>query len=465
MAAPARETGDDPIIAVATAPGRGGIGVVRLSGRSIAWVAEGILGRVPPAREATLLPFRFHDVVIDRGIALWFDAPASYTGEDVLELQGHGGPVVLQSLVSACLALAREQGRRLRIAEPGEFTRRAFLNDKLDLAQAEAVADLIDAQTEAAARSAVASLDGRFSTTIHALVDGVLALRLLVEATLDFPEEEIEFLQGGDALGKLDRLRAQLDGVLAQARQGALLRDGIRVVLAGLPNAGKSSLLNALAGEEAAIVTPVAGTTRDTVERRIAIDGVPVIVIDTAGLRETDDVVEAIGIERSWKAVLTADAVIHLHDAAADDAAGDLALAAQLAARVPARVPVLQVFNKRDLADASSRMEAGDIAVSAVTHEGLDVLRDALRTAAGIEPRGDDIFIARGRHLEALRVAQQHLAAASDNAKSGDAISDARLDLFAEELRLAQQALGSITGEVTSDDLLGAIFSRFCIGK
>ncbi|CAN5159839.1 tRNA uridine-5-carboxymethylaminomethyl(34) synthesis GTPase MnmE [soil metagenome] len=465
MAAPARETGDDPIIAVATAPGRGGIGVVRVSGRSIDWIAAGLLGRVPPAREATLLPFKFHDAVIDRGIAVFFKAPASYTGEDVLELQGHGGPVVLQSIVTACLELARETGHRLRIAEPGEFTRRAFLNDKLDLAQAEAVADLIDAQTEAAARSAVASLDGRFSSTIHALVDGVLALRLLVEATLDFPEEEIEFLQGGDALGKLDRLQAQLAGVLAQARQGALLRDGVRIVLAGLPNAGKSSLLNALAGEEAAIVTPVAGTTRDTVERRIAIEGVPVIVIDTAGLRDTDDVVEAIGIERSWKAVQGADAVIHLHDSTATDVAGDLALAAQLAERVPPRVPVLQVFNKRDLVPATGRTASDVMAVSALTHEGLDELRQALRAATGIEARSDDVFIARERHLEALRIAQSHLAAAASNARAGDAISDARLDLFAEELRLAQQALGSITGEVTSDALLGAIFSRFCIGK
>lgn len=457
--------GDDPIVAVATAPGRGGIGVVRVSGRSIAWLAEALLGRVPPAREATVSAFMHGGRVLDRGIALWFAGPASYTGEDVLELQGHGGPVVLQSIVAACLELARECGLPLRIAEPGEFTRRAFLNDKLDLAQAEAVADLIDAQTEAAARSAVASLDGRFSTTIHALVEGVLALRLLVEATLDFPEEEIEFLQGGDALGRLDALRAQLDGVLATARQGALLRDGIRVVLAGLPNAGKSSLLNALAGEEAAIVTPVPGTTRDTVERRIAIDGVPVLVIDTAGLRDTDDVVESIGIERSWKAVLNADAVIHLHDATTVDPSGDAALARELAARVPPRVPVLQVWNKRDVADASARLRPGDLAVSALTHDGLEALREALRQAAGIEARSDDVFIARERHLDALRTARAHLEAASANARAGDAISDARLDLFAEELRLAQQALGAITGEVTSDDLLGAIFSRFCIGK
>jgi tRNA modification GTPase len=461
----------DNIIALATAPGRGAIGVVRVSGRDLRWLMQAVVaaaGNAPlPPRHASYGAFLdAQGQVIDRGLAIFFPAPHSYTGEDVLELQGHGGMRVMQMLVQRCLEVAHEQGQRLRLAEPGEFTRRAFLNDKMDLAQAEAVADLIEAQTEAAARSAAASLSGEFSKQIHALVAALVHLRMLVEATLDFPEEEIEFLKQADAVGQLAGIASSLERVLATARHGALLRDGLKVVLAGRPNAGKSSLLNALAGEEAAIVTPIAGTTRDKVERTIAVEGIPLVIVDTAGLRETEDVVEAIGVARTWQEVQGASVVLHMHDLAAPDAIADEAIARQTREMVSPLTPVLQVYNKSDAVGLAARTDGSALWLSAQTHDGLGLLRAALLRVAGVESGQDSVFIARERHLLALRQAQDHVNAARQLAlnPAGD-VTDAHLDLFAEELRLAQRALNAITGEFTADDLLGVIFSRFCIGK
>ena len=456
----------DPIVAIATAPGRGGIGVVRLSfGRAGEAAAKhamlALCAQALVARHATYVPFiDAHGEALDRGIALYFPAPHSYTGEHVLELQGHGGPIVLQLVLQRAIDTGRDFG--LRLAEPGEFTRRAFLNDKLDLAQAEAVADLIEASTEAAARSAGRSLDGAFSREIHALVEDVITLRMLVEATLDFPEEEIDFLEAADARGKLARIRALLAKVLADARQGALLREGLSVVLAGQPNVGKSSLLNALAGAELAIVTPIAGTTRDKVTQTIQVEGIPLHVIDTAGLRETQDEVERIGIERTWGEIGRADVVLHLLDARETLTAEDLAIAE----RFPAGVPVVRVLNKADLAgvDASTDTasdEVREVRLSAKTGDGIALLRGELLQIAGWQAGTESIYLARERHLIALRAARDHLETAAAHA---DQNSQA-LDLFAEELRLAQDQLNSITGEFTSDDLLGVIFSRFCIGK
>ncbi len=458
----------DPIAAIATAPGRGGIGVVRISGADLAPVIEGVLGaerarRLAP-RHATYAPFLdAQGRAIDEGIALLFPAPHSYTGETVLELQGHGGPVVLQMLLARCL----EAGRAidLRLAAPGEFTRRAFLNDRLDLAQAEAVADLIDASTEAAARSANRSLAGEFSQRIHALVEALLELRTLVEATLDFPEEEIDFLQAADARGRLAAIRAQLDEVLARAKQGAVLRHGLNVVLVGAPNVGKSSLLNALAGEEVAIVTPVAGTTRDRIVQPVAVHGIALNVIDTAGLRPTDDPVERIGIERTLAEVGRADVVLHLVDAAAPAADAD---ALEEVSRHAGRgVPLLTVVNKIDLGGEAPRAEGNCIWLSAKTGAGLDGLRHGLLDVAGwtAATSGENVFLARERHLQALARAQEHLSAAAACADAEHGYGNAQLDLFAEELRLAGKRLGEITGEVAADDLLGRIFSRFCIGK
>jgi tRNA modification GTPase len=467
---------DSPIAAVATAPGRGGIGVVRVSGADLAPVVAAVLGaqrasRLAP-RVASYGPFLAEDgTEIDRGIAIHFPAPHSYTGEDVLELQGHGGPVVMQMLLRRVLQAGAALG--VRLAEPGEFTQRAYLNDKLDLAQAEAVADLIDASTEQAARSATRSLAGEFSRAIHALVERVINLRMLVEATLDFPEEEIDFLERADALGQLDAIRAALDATLATARQGALLRDGLNVVLAGRPNVGKSSLLNALAGAEVAIVTPVAGTTRDRVAQAIQIEGVPLNVIDTAGLRDTVDEVERIGIERTWETVANADVVVHLVDSMKPE---DARLDDDIARRLPAAVPIVRVVNKIDLSEEPARVERpapdaiprGAVAppvacvwLSAKTGAGIEGLRATLLGLAGWQGAGESQFIARERHLQALRRARVHLAQADANARQ----RDRQLDLFAEELRLAQEQLNRITGEFGADDLLGAIFGRFCIGK
>jgi len=463
---------EDPIVAIATASGRGAVGIVRVSGHRLASLAVAVCGRMPAPRQATYLPFLdAAGAAIDHGLALFFPAPHSYTGEDVLELQAHGGPVVLQLLLARCLdaAAAVEEATGcavladLRIARPGEFTERAFLNDKLDLAQAEAVADLIDASTEAAARSATRSLDGSFSREIDALAATLIELRMLVEATLDFPDEEIDFLEAADARGRLARATAGVDAVLARARQGALLRDGIQVVLAGQPNVGKSSLLNALAGAELAIVTATAGTTRDKVGETIQIEGVPVHVIDTAGLRESADEVERIGVARSWAEIERADAIVFLHDltrwgeSGYDE--GEAAIERRLPARLAADGRLLHVFNKIDARPAAS-IDDG-LVISATTGQGLEALRCRLLELAGWQAAPEGLFIARARHVHALQRTRAHLDHAARHAEQGNAA----LELVAEELRLGHDALGEITGAFTSDDLLGAIFGRFCIGK
>jgi len=450
----------DPIVAIATAPGRGGIGIVRLSGSDLAPIVQGVLAQTAlEPRHATFA--RFLDAAgttIDEGIALSYPAPHSYTGESVLELQGHGGPVVLRVLLARCLDAGRSIG--LRLAEPGEFTRRAFLNDRLDLAQAEAVADLIDASTEAAARSAARSLIGEFSEAVQALVESVIELRTLVEATLDFPEEEIDFLEASDARGRLATIRAQLDDLLLRSRQGAMLREGLHVVLVGSANVGKSSLLNALAGSDVAIVTAIPGTTRDRIAQNIQVGGIPLAVIDTAGLRATSDEVEALGIARTLDAVAQADVVLHIVDATNPAADADVLQQVQL--RIRRGVPVVTVENKIDLTGAPAQANAERVSLSAKTGAGLDGLRaELLRIAGWSEATGESVFLARERHLQALQAARAHLEVAQEHA----AQSDRQLELFAEELRLAAQRLGEITGEFTADDLLGRIFSRFCIGK
>ena len=453
-----------PIAAIATAPGRGGIGVVRASGKSLAPLLAALFPCATlAARHATYMPFKNADgSIIDQGLAIWFKGPHSYTGEDVLELQGHGGPVVLQMLLARVLEAGLDAG--LRLAEPGEFTRRAYLNGKLDLAQAEAVADLIDASTEAAARSATQSLSGAFSKTVNTLVEQVTGLRMLVEATLDFPEEEIDFLEKSDARGQLAVIVDSLENVFQQASQGALLREGLNVVLVGQPNVGKSSLLNALAGADVAIVTPIAGTTRDKVSETIQIEGIPLNIVDTAGIRVIDehvDVVERIGIERTWGEVGKADVIMHLLDAGHGPKRAD----EDIVDAFPQGVPVIRVWNKIDLSghkpSVDAQLDATNVYLSAHEHTGIDLLRAELLRIAGWEQTGESLFMARERHLIALRSARKHLHIAVAHA----AQDDQSLDLFAEELRLAQLELSSITGEFSSDDLLGVIFSRFCIGK
>ena len=458
----------DPIVAIATAPGRGAVGIVRLSGQDLSGFVQNMLGRTLRPREATYLPFNdASGSPIDQGLALYFPAPHSYTGEDVLELQAHGGPVVLQMLVQRCLELGNRADTRLaglRLAEPGEFTERAFLNDKLDLAQAEAVADLIDASTSTAARSAARSLSGVFSHQVRALRDALVHLRMLVEATLDFPEEDIDFLKSADASGQLAALQAQLHALTGQAQQGVLMREGIKVVLAGQPNAGKSSLLNALAGAELAIVTPVAGTTRDKVEQTIQIEGIPIHVIDTAGLRESDDEVERIGIARAWDAIADADAVLFLHDLTRSDAieyiADDAVVASAMAQFKPKSVPLLDVWTKSDCVTSDSVDRPG-LTLSSRTGEGLDALRQQLLAIAGWQAAPGGGFIARTRHVQALHSVQAHLEQAAAQLSA----AAPALDLLAEDLRLSQNALNQITGAFGADDLLGVIFSSFCIGK
>ena len=439
-----------PIAAIATAPGRGGVGIVRLSGAALKSWIQPLTGHAPSAqfaapRVATLTPFiDTAGQAIDEGLLIYFAGPNSFTGEDVIELHGHGGPVVMQLLLARCLDLGA------RLAEPGEFTRRAFINGKLDLAQAEAVADLINASTATAARSAVRSLQGDFSRAIDALMDPLIELRALTEATLDFPEEEVDFLKSIQAEARLQNICSALARVQASARQGKLLHDGLTVVLIGQPNVGKSSLLNALAGEDLAIVTPVAGTTRDVVRAHLQIEGVPLHVIDTAGLHDTTDEVERLGIERTWKEIEKADVAVLLTDAQH----GLTSAEATIMDRLPEGMTRVTVQNKIDLGAAASTADA--LQISAKTGTGIDALRAKLLEIAGWQP-GESLFIARERHLRALSDAAEHLATATAALPA--------LEIFAEELRLAHKALQSITGEYTPDDLLGAIFSRFCIGK
>jgi len=410
---------------------------VRVSGPDVPRIAQAILGRLPAARQATFAAF----ADVDEGIALYYPAPHSYTGEPVLELQGHGGPVVMQALLGACL----DAGARL--AEPGEFTRRAFLEGKLDLAQAEGVADLIDATTREAARSALRSLAGEFSAAVASLVAQLTELRALIEAMLDFPEEEIDPLHARDAAERLARVREALDAVLAKSRQGSLLRTGVHVVLAGRPNVGKSSLLNRLAGDERAIVAPVPGTTRDALREPVQIEGVPLVLVDTAGLRRDADAIERLGMERTRRELESADVVLAVQEAGSKVGAPE---------DLPQRALRIDVYNKIDLAPEFA-VPAGAVAVSALTGTGVDRLRHAILEAVGWSATGESVFLARERHLRALESARGHLSAAATELR--------RWELFAEELRLAQVALGAITGEVRADDLLGEIFARFCIGK
>ncbi|MCE2657453.1 MAG: tRNA uridine-5-carboxymethylaminomethyl(34) synthesis GTPase MnmE [Rubrivivax sp.] len=463
MSASAFSRRDDPILAITTAPGRGAVGIVRASGPSLQPLIAAVLRRPLRARHAHHGPFYDADgSVIDQGLALHFPAPHSYTGEEVLELQAHGGPVVLQLLLARCLAAL--PGARL--AQPGEFTERAYLNHKLDLAQAEAVADLIDASTEAAARSASRSLAGAFSAQIDQLGEQVLRLRMLVEATLDFPEEDIDFLRASDAQAQLQRCQQRVQAVLLAARQGALLRDGLQVVIAGQPNVGKSSLLNALAGAELAIVTPIPGTTRDRVRESIQIDGVPIHVVDTAGLRDDDqasDEVERIGIARSWQSLGEADVVLWLHDLTRWDDAQYQRDDARIGERL-AGARCLHVFNKADAVNVQALhkpLPADALCVSARAGEGLAALRQALLQHAGWQVLPEGSFLARARHVQALQATDTHLDAAAQHLQA----PSPALELLAEELRLAHEALGAITGQMTADDVLGEIFGRFCIGK
>jgi len=447
----------DTIVAAATPPGRGGIGVVRVSGPRVPDIARAVLGELPQARVATLKRFRdSQGEAIDDGIALYFPEPNSFTGEPVLELHGHGGPVVLDLLVKRVL----EQGARL--ANPGEFSQRAFLNDRLDLAQAEAIADLIDSGSAQAARAAMRSLQGEFSTLVHGLVEGITALRTFVEAAIDFPEEEVDFLADPQVQQQVTQLLASFDNVENQARQGQLLRDGMTVVIAGAPNAGKSTLLNRLAGYEAAIVTATPGTTRDVLRERLAIDGMPLHLLDTAGLRDSADHIEAEGVRRARQEMTRADRILFVIDAAMDPQAASFEAER---ARLPAGVPITLVFNKVDLTkepagEATGPAEVPQIRVSAATGTGIDALRSHLKECMGFLPTEAGGVSARRRHLDALSRARRHVMlalSAFEQRRAGE--------LMAEELRLAQQALAEITGEFTSDDLLGRIFSTFCIGK
>jgi tRNA modification GTPase len=448
-----------PIVAIATAPGKAGVGIIRISGEGLQELAFAITNTRLQPRKATLVDLRNHEGrIIDSCLAIYFLAPHSFTGEDVLELQCHGGPQLLNLVVQRCLQLGHQAG--LAIAEPGEFSLRAFLNEKIDLAQAEAIADLIDAQSHAAVMGAARSLQGAFSEDIHRLVQALTQLRILVESTLDFPEEEIEFLENAHARQQLTEIQGQLQRLLGAAKQGRILRDGVQLVLVGAPNVGKSSLLNCLAGEEVAIVTAVAGTTRDRVKQSITLDGVPIHIIDTAGLRQTSDEVEAIGIERTWASIRTADLLLYIE--APDAQTADEALYAEVVAALPAGCTSLRLVNKADLLGAVKRAtEPETLFISAKTGAGIPELKNAILTRVGWQAGQEDVLISRQRHIDCLLHAEAALSKAALYALQGNRA----LELFAEELRLAQEHLGQITGRLLPDDLLGKIFSQFCIGK
>ncbi|MCL2919927.1 tRNA uridine-5-carboxymethylaminomethyl(34) synthesis GTPase MnmE [Shewanella litorisediminis] len=450
----------DTIVAQATAPGRGGVGIIRVSGKLASDVAHALLGHLPKPRYADFCDFKAADgSVIDQGIALFFKGPNSFTGEDVLELQGHGGQVVMDMLIRAVLKV-----KGVRIARPGEFSEQAFMNDKLDLTQAEAIADLIDATSEQAAKSALQSLQGEFSTQVHTLVDKITNLRLYVEAAIDFPDEEVDFLSDGKIAAALYAIIHQLDEVQASAKQGSIIREGMKVVIAGRPNAGKSSLLNALAGKESAIVTDIAGTTRDVLREHIHLDGMPLHIIDTAGLRDTTDEVERIGIERAWSEIASADRVLFMVDGTDTAAVDPHEIWPDFIDRLPKALGVTVVRNKADLTgeplEATEEQGYSVYRISAKTGLGVDALKQHLKSLMGYQSNLEGGFIARRRHLEALEQASEHL-------QLGKVQLEVYLagELLAEELRMAQQALSEITGEFTSDDLLGKIFSSFCIGK
>ena len=450
----------ETIVAQATAPGRGGIGILRVSGPKAVEVAQAVLGKCPKPRMADYLPFKDADgTVLDQGIALYFKSPNSFTGEDVLELQGHGGQVVLDLLLKRILQLDG-----VRLARPGEFSEQAFLNDKLDLAQAEAIADLIDATSEQAARSALKSLQGEFSNKVNQLVDSVIYLRTYVEASIDFPDEEIDFLADGKIEAKLREIINQLDLVSSEAKQGSILREGMKVVIAGRPNAGKSSLLNALAGREAAIVTDIAGTTRDVLREHIHIDGMPLHIIDTAGLREATDEVERIGISRAWTEIEQADRIILMLDSSDPDSQNIEKVRSEFLSKLPNNMPVTIVRNKVDLSGEAVGIKEENgtttVCLSAQTHQGVDLLREHLKQAMGFQTGMEGGFLARRRHLDALEKAAEHLQIGLVQLTEFHAG-----ELLAEELRLVQANLSEITGQFTSDDLLGNIFSSFCIGK
>jgi tRNA modification GTPase len=454
-----------PIIALATAPGKAGVGVIRISGPQLSLLSEALFLKALPPRQATLLTLRdAHGESIDQIIAIYFAAPASFTGEDILELQCHGGPQLLELVMKRCLELGKDQG--LVIAEPGEFSLRAYLNNKIDLAQAEAIADLIGAQSEAAVKGAARSLQGVFSNDINSLIEEITQLRILVESTLDFPEEEIEFLENAQARERLNTVMKKLHALREGAKQGKILRDGIQLVLAGAPNVGKSSLLNRLAGEEVAIVTPIAGTTRDRIRESITINGVPMHIIDTAGLRETSDLVEAKGIERSWGAIRAADLVVFLQDQSSEDVSNGseaAELKTEILKVISPKCPVLEVNNKSDLPgkSVSNQSKNQALLISAKTGDGIEALKQKILESVGWGGSQEGAIVARRRHLDCLDRAATHL----DKSQQFAADGNISLELFAEELRLAQDQLGQITGKLLPDDLLGKIFSQFCIGK
>lgn len=444
------QAGNETIVALATPGGRGGIAVIRLSGPRVREIAIAIIGVLPAPRQAHLCYFLHQDgSAIDRGIALYFESPNSFTGESVLELQAHGSPVVSELLIRRCLELG------CRMARPGEFSERAFLSGQIDLAQAEAVADLIESSTESAARSAMQSLQGVFSDKVNQLVQRLTNLRIFVEASIDFPEEEIDFLSRSEVKSTLSSLQNDFDSLKTVVRQGKLIRDGLRVVLSGAPNAGKSSLLNLLSREQRAIVSDIPGTTRDVLEQHLELDGLPIVLLDTAGIRDSDDSIEAEGVRRAREAQRTADLVLQIIDLSQKHKPQDDSVA-----ELPTGIEVLTVYNKIDLSGTPAHIEKDEVFLSALTGEGLDLLVDHLKRVAGYQDTDSSQFTARQRHIDALNRARAHLDAGIEQLMQNQAA-----EILAEELRLAQQVLGEITGEVTSDELLGRIFSSFCIGK